>query len=154
VLQVSELQVCTPTLIHEYALKSFFDSLVSSGDNRFFHPHDFTEEIARKICLYGGKDYYCLMTRLEEIIAYGMLRGWDEGYEIPSLGIAVAPDFRRTGAGKALLEFLHLAAKLRKSKQVMLKVYKENRKALELFKSFGYEFREHSDGVLIGMVDL
>jgi len=39
-----------------------------------------------------------------------MLRGWDEGYETPSLGIAVHPDARGLGLARTFMGFLHAAA--------------------------------------------
>ena len=147
-----ELQISTPCSEHEEALKGFFKLLISNGDDRWFHPHELTDEVAREICSQNSTDYYCLMIGHGEIVAYGMLRGWEEGFEIPSLGIAVSPNFRNTGAGKTLLTFLHLVAGMKNCEQVMLKVYRENTKALELFKTYGYAFRKHSNEMLIGII--
>ena len=89
---MNDLEINVPDLKHKEKLRSFFELLSSSGDVRFFHPHEFTEEAVNRICQHKGQDYYCLMIRFDEIVGYGMLRGWDEGYEIPSLGIAVSPN--------------------------------------------------------------
>jgi ribosomal protein S18 acetylase RimI-like enzyme len=43
------------------------------------------------------------------IVGYGMLRGWDEGYSVPSLGILVRAEACGQGIGKLLMEHLHLA---------------------------------------------
>jgi ribosomal protein S18 acetylase RimI-like enzyme len=150
--RVQELQVLTPEMAHAGALASFFDLLKSAGDERFFHPHELTKAGAQEICRYSGKDYYCLMLSNDEVVAYGMLRGWDEGYDVPSLGIAVSPGFRGIGAGKAMLEFLHLVARLRKCSEVMLKVDRENHKAFELYRAFGYRFQEAPGDILLGRI--
>jgi len=151
---VKELRIVTPGMEQSEALASFFDLLRSAGDERFFHPHELTKAAAKEICRYSGKDYYCLMIRNDDIVAYGMLRGWDEGYEVPSLGIAVSPLFRSIGAGRVLLEFLHLVAKLRNCSEIMLKVDKENHKAFELYRSFGYRFQDHASEILSGRIEL
>ena len=149
-MPVSDLQIVVPRPDHAEALNCFFMQLKSNGDDRYFHPHDLTEGAARSICAYEGQDYYCLMLRFDEVIAYGMLRGWDEGYQVPALGIAVSPEFRGTGAGKTMMAFLHLVARLKKSERVMLKVYKENSEARALFESFGYRFEDYSEDMFRG----
>ena len=62
--------------------------------DKFFHPHPFTTEAARERAAYTGKDLYYVVIEGDEILGYGMLRGWDEGYEVPSLGIVIHPAHR------------------------------------------------------------
>ncbi len=57
------------------------------------------------------------------IVAYGMLRGWDEGYETPSLGIAVHSEWQARGVGRRMMEHLHQVARVRGAKRIRLKVY-------------------------------
>ena len=143
-------QIITPGMEHKGMLTSFFGLLESSGDTRYFHPHEFTDTVAEDICRHEGKDYYCLMTTADEVIAYGMLRGWDEGYEVPSLGVAVSPRFRNFGVGRTLMHFLHFVAKSRGCNEVMLKLDQDNTKALGLYQALGYQFKEHLGDILIG----
>ncbi len=147
------MEIVEPAIKHQEALGSFFQLLVKSGDDRFFHPHPLTTEAAGTICQYSGKDYYCLLMTDQDVVAYGMLRGWDEGFEVPSLGIAVSPRYRSIGAGRALMEFLHVVAKLRRCSQVMLKVSEDNFVAAALYQSLGYEFDGRTDGMLVGRID-
>jgi ribosomal protein S18 acetylase RimI-like enzyme len=88
------------------------------------------------------------------MIAYGMLRGWDEGYDVPSLGIVVAPAFRGQGYGRSLMHFLHAAAKARGAPAIRLKVYPENSTAVALYQSLGYVFGAKEGGQLVGLLDL
>ena len=74
-----------------------------------------------------------------------MLRGWDEGYAIPSLGIYVAPALRGTGAARLLMQYLHLCAKLSGATQIRLKVYRGNISATKLYQSLGYVFEKPDD---------
>lgn len=85
-----------------------------------------------------------------EITGYGMLRGWDEGYDIPSLGIIIHPDQRGKGLGKAFMGFLHRLAEKCHAQKIMLKTYTENEKALGLYKKMGYQFSQKSQGQWIG----
>jgi hypothetical protein len=65
------------------ALFNFFLELRASGDDKYFHPHPLTKKEVFNIVNYKGKDIYCVMTDANKIIGYGILRGWDEGYEVP-----------------------------------------------------------------------
>ncbi len=91
------------------ALADFFASLSAGGDDRFFHPHPFTLAEAVRVCRLVGRDLYLVASRGGRILAYGMLRGWDEGYVVPSLGVAVRPEARGTGLARAFMTFLHAA---------------------------------------------
>jgi ribosomal protein S18 acetylase RimI-like enzyme len=83
-----------------------------------------------------------------------MLRGWDEGFEVPYLGIAIHPGERGQGYGRVLMEYLHAAARERGAVRVMLKVYEDNEAAVRLYRSLGYCFGERSDGQLVGVLEL
>jgi [ribosomal protein S18]-alanine N-acetyltransferase len=84
-----------------------------------------------------------------------MLRGWDEGYDVPSLGIAVHPESRGQGLGELLMHFLHCAARRKGAREIMLKVYKENTAAYQLYLRLGYRFDgEEQKGQLVGRLAL
>jgi ribosomal protein S18 acetylase RimI-like enzyme len=135
-------------------LKDFFVELATGGDEIFFHPHPFTPEEAIKRANYDGKDLYYVLVSTGEILGYGMLRGWDEGYEIPSLGIAIRSSYRGKGLGILLMHFLHAAAKMRGASRIRLKVNAENSNAIRLYEKFGYKFIDEENGELIGLVDI
>ena len=86
-------------------LADFFNGISTDETiKNFFHPHPFTKEYAEKICSKKGikEDLYFVAKGNNEIIGYAMLRGWDEGYDIPSFGICVHPRHQRKGIGKKL----------------------------------------------------
>lgn len=97
---------------------------------------------------------YFLQTVECDIRGYGMLRGWDEGYTIPSLGIIIHPDHRRKGLGEELMVFLHQQASLKGAKQVRLTVYAENAEAVDLYRRMGYTFSNHTKGQFTGYAEL
>ena len=136
----------------EDRLARFFDSVITHDLNKLFHPHPFTCELAYEISHYSGLDWYgggffCSLDS-EELIAYGILRGWDSGYQIPSLGICVLPDFQRMGIGSVLMNIMILISKLRNSPAIRLKVYPENIDAINLYRSLGFEFCEELEAGL------
>ena len=139
----------------EAAFKSFLRALEKAGDDRRFKPHPFTDEGVRQRIEYKGKDYYCLLVDESEVLGYGMLRGWDAGYDIPSLGIAVRPGLQGTGRGRSIMQHLHEEARRLGAKQVRLRVRKENEPAIRLYKEFGYDLKpDEEEGLLVGFATL
>jgi ribosomal protein S18 acetylase RimI-like enzyme len=138
----------------ERSLASFFSALRGPTES-CFHPHPFTDEYAKSLARYGGRDLYYLLVDGETILAYGMLRGWDEGYETPSLGIAVRPENQGQGLGELMMHFLHNAARRMGSREIRLKVYKENASAQNLYRRLGYQFEQKEEkGQIVGRLKL
>ena len=148
------LEVRKMTPEWEQPLIEFFSSL-DDATQELFHPHPFTPAQARELARYKGDDSYYLLVDDARIVAYGMLRGWDEGYEVPSLGIAVHPQWRGKKYGELLMHFLHAAARSRGAKKIRLKVYTRNTAAVQLYARLGYEFgQEIAGGQQVGILKL
>jgi ribosomal-protein-alanine N-acetyltransferase len=152
ILPVLEFRRVSPELCD--ALGEFFVRLKRAGDDRHFHPHQFTSEQARLIAHYTGQDLYYVLVADAQVLGYGMLRGWDEGYEVPSLGIALAPAWRDMGIGSVFMAMLHMAARVRGVKRVRLKVHKDNGRAIELYTRLGYQFVSEEAGQQVGYFEL
>jgi ribosomal protein S18 acetylase RimI-like enzyme len=138
----------------EAGLAALFDQLDRVGDFANFHPHPLDAANAKRVAGYAGKDLYYIAVRGADVIGYGLLRGWDERYEVPSLGIAIAPGARGSGLGRAFMHFLHAAAQARGAPRVRLKVYPHNVAALTLYRSLGYAFDDTDGDELIGLLPL
>lgn len=147
-----EFRTLAPEL--EDQLAQLFAALQAAGDATYFHPHPLTRSAAHELCTYHGEDLLYVALDGGGALAYAMLRGWDEGYSIPSLGIALHPAVRGTGLAKTLMSFLHHAAKRKGATSVRLKVYPENVGAVALYRGLGYEFAEQEDGQLVGALAL
>lgn len=117
-------------------IKEFFKAI--KGD-RYFHPFPFTDETIDKI-LNAKKDVYRFIY-CDKIIGMFMLRGWDEGYEIPSFGMIVHPNYRGLGLGTFMLKW---AIKICKDKcsKIRLTVDKENKVAIYMYKREGFKFNK------------
>ncbi len=147
--------VCLPLAPeHTKPLAAFFDRLRAAGVDRFFHPHPLTPEAAASKACHQGKDFYCVMLDGASVAGYGMLRGWEEGYEIPSLGIALDPAYEGRGYGRLLMSFLHEAAARRGAAQVRVRVHPDNARAISLNRKFGYVFRGEERGQLVAVLEL
>ncbi len=131
-------EIIDPT--HIDGLANLFCVLKNNGDDLFFHPHPLTHEEAKKKAEYLGNDLYFVMKYRGDVVGYGMLRGWDEGYPLPSLGIAVHPSARNQGFARQFIQFLHQQARERGASKVRLTVDQSNEKAIRLYKKEGYIF--------------
>jgi ribosomal-protein-alanine N-acetyltransferase len=136
-------------------LAQFFELLKARGIEQTFHPHSLTADAARERANYCGNDLYVVLCGADGVLGYGMLRGWDEGHVIPSLGIAIHPDAQDQGLGHLLMDFLRAAAKRRGANKIRLRVAPDNKRAVSLYRSLGYEMApEESSPYLIGFLDL
>lgn len=135
-------------------LGDFCQALEASGDSRMFHPHGFDDQALDQLVKYAGADLYYVMVAGSAVIGYGLLRGWDAGYAIPSLGIAVHPSWRRRGLGMAMMHFLHAAAAWRGAARVRLRVNRDNFAAKALYENLGYSFEATEGEYHVGFKDL
>jgi ribosomal-protein-alanine N-acetyltransferase len=126
-------------------LQQFFQDLKAGGDDVFFSPHPADAESIRRIAAHDGKDLYYLLVEQGKVLGYGLLRGWDEGYQIPSLGLAIHQSARGHGLGKMLMDILHRLAFRRGANKVRLRVLANNERALNLYKNLGYAFEEDAN---------
>lgn len=128
--------------------------LFSDLDGSFFGPHAFTTEEAQRLAHHSGRDVYAILLSDGRPVAYGMLRGWDEGYLVPSLGIAVRREARGNGYGRLMMAHLHHEARARGVTQLRLRVHPNNFIAKRLYESLGYAYSGEERGELLMLVDL
>ena len=121
---------------------------LKNNDEKYFKPHKFNYLTLIKNVF--NKDVFIIQLIENDIVGYGMLRGWEEGYNIPILGIMIDKEHRGMGLSKSLMDNLHWIAKLMGSKKVMLKVFKNNDIAVNLYKKCNYEFSEYDNKLLVG----
>jgi ribosomal-protein-alanine N-acetyltransferase len=121
-----------------------FTELAAGPEATQFHPHPLTRQEARKIADGGPsrKDLYYAALLGERLVGYGMLRGWDEGYAIPSFGVAVGASYRGRGIGRRLLLYAIEYARAKGARTLMLKVHLDNPGARRLYESEGFVFQD------------
>jgi [ribosomal protein S18]-alanine N-acetyltransferase len=127
------------------ALARFFQDLTDRGDDAFFAPHAPDERSISQMISNVESDLYYVAIDREAVLGYGLLRGWDEGFAVPSLGIAVHPSARGTGLAKLMMDFLHLAAARTGAGKVRLRVRQDNSRAVAMYRSLGYVFEESDE---------
>lgn len=140
----------------EATLADMLAEIDGAGGREFFHPHPVDRQTLERLAANPGEDLYFLFFRSGRALAYGLLRGWNEGFPIPSLGIAVHPSARRRGVGQFVMAFLENTARLREAPAVRLRVRPENVGARQLYALRGYAFNDtpDADGLIVGMKPL
>lgn len=128
--------------------------LFAALDTTHFHPHPFSRDQAAQLVAYTGRDVYAVLVEAGRFVAYGLLRGWDEGYEVPSLGIAVRCDARGRGLGRVMMAWLADEARRRGAAQIRLRVHPDNNAARRLYESTGYRYAGTERGELVMLADL
>lgn len=136
------------------SLLSFLDAIHSANETQFFAPHEASVQALDKIIEGTTQDLYYLLCKGRNVIGYGLLRGWDEGYEIPSLGIAIHPEARNCGLARMFMHFLHTVARWKGARKVRLRVHRSNSPAKKLYDDMGYQFLSEEGNYLIGFLDL
>ncbi len=137
--------------IHAESLITFFAEINTEEYTRDFSPFTFDPDMAQRICNHQGRDlYYAILMHDREVAGIGMLRGWDEGYDVPSIGLCILKRYQNRGVGTLMLAFLEMVLGIRGCTRVMLKVRRDNAKAKKLYEDKKYMFEEYDDIYLIG----
>jgi RimJ/RimL family protein N-acetyltransferase len=105
---------------------------------QYFRPFAFDEATLSNMLASRVRDLYFGVFWQNELSAFFMLRGWDEGYEVPAFGVIVAEPFRGKGFGTLTLELANVICRLRGSSELMLKVHPNNRVAWDLYVRAGF----------------
>jgi len=138
------------SLVDRYWIKDLFDKI---KNNKLFQPHPFDEEYIFYLWKGHYENLFYAVRENTEIIGYGFLRGFDEGWDDICLGIYILD--RGKGLGELLMNFLHTVAKRQRLERLRLHCHPDNKKALNLYKKMDYEFNgEKHNGELVGFCTL
>jgi perosamine synthetase len=130
------------------ALAELFERNDVEPVTRQFHPFALSAATARAITREPGRDRYFGVRLGDRLVGFSMLRGWNEGFEIPSFGVFVDAAHHARGIGRALTAHTVEQARLLGCRSVRLSVYAGNVAALRLYAALG--FRERSRDPLPG----
>jgi [ribosomal protein S18]-alanine N-acetyltransferase len=124
---------------HAQALAELFERNRVSAVSDSFDPFPLTADEARRIALEPRLDAYFVASMKAELIAMSMLRGFDEGFAVPSFGIFVDRRHQGRGVGRRLTAWTVGEARRRGCATIRLSVYASNPAALHLYGSLGFE---------------
>lgn len=106
---------------------------------KYFIPFNFDEETINKMLVKAEHDKYFGVFVNNNIVGFYMLRGFDEGYEIPSYGVWISKKYSGLGLSKLTLQHAISLCKLNRVKKLMLKVHPDNKIAKNIYESFGFK---------------
>lgn len=108
-----------------------------------FTPFPMTAATAATLLSQRREDrYYGAFAGPAEIVALSMLRGWDEGFEVPSFGIAVDAAWHGRGVGTRMTAWTVEQARALGAPSVRLTVYEDNPTAQRIYARLGFAVHE------------
>lgn len=112
-----------------------------------FTPFPMTAATAATLLSERREDrYYGAFARPAEIVALSMLRGWDEGFVVPSFGIAVDARWHGRGVGTRMTAWTVEQARAVGAPSVRLTVYDDNPTAQRIYARLGFAELERRPG--------
>ena len=135
-------------------LARFFEENNRPEIAKYFHPFPFTSQTAHNIACTSHIDRYYIAICNGCIVGLGMLRGWDEGFALPSFGVFVDYRHHGLGLGKQLTEFAIQEARNLECPTVRLSVYASNKHAMCLYDALGFRELDREPAVVAGQPDI
>ena len=130
------------------ALGALFERNDVPAVTDLFCPFPLTRATAHQLLRDGCKDLFFGLFHGGQLTAFSMLRGFDEGYAIPSFGLLVDRPQQRRGYGRALLRHTCRYADRAAVARVRLTVFLDNPGARALYEAEG--FAAEAEGVRHG----
>ncbi|MFZ1517640.1 MAG: GNAT family N-acetyltransferase [Ignavibacteriaceae bacterium] len=120
--------------------KELADLLQSADEDysQYFVPFQFDYDTIKGIFGNAIKDQYYGIFIENNLVGFYMLRGFDEGYDIPSYGVWISKDYSSKGISKLTLQHAISFCKINNVKKLILKVHPENIIAKNIYESFGF----------------
>jgi RimJ/RimL family protein N-acetyltransferase len=106
---------------------------------KYFIPFNFdVQTISKKLNSIKDDCYFGIFIE-NKIAGFYMLRGFDEGYKIPSYGVWISKKFSKMGLSKLTLQHAVSFCQLNRIKELMLKVHPDNLIAKKIYENFGFK---------------
>ena len=119
-------------------LGDFFEQNNNKELTVAFHPFPLNRETAENLLDQSRQDCFFVIEEEGEIIGFSMLRGFDEGFEIPSFGVFVEAAHQGRGAGKYLCKWTLRWCDQTGIDKTRLSVHRENTRAIELYRQLDF----------------
>ena len=110
-----------------------------AGYLRYFTPFPFDRRTLESRLVAARLDVYMGFFVGSDLVGFFMLRGWDEGYDVPAYGVAIDGTYSGLGFGASSIELAKTICRLRKAGRLMLKVHPENVVARNTYEAAGFQ---------------
>lgn len=106
--------------------------------NLHFIPFEMNLQNLKSIIEQADKDLFIGVFVAKKAAGFFMLRGFDNGYEIPSYGVWISKQYANKGLAKLTLQHSIAICRMSGVKKIMLKFHPENIIAMKMYKKFGF----------------
>ncbi len=106
---------------------------------KYFTPFSFEENSLKIIINDAVNDKFFGIFINDELVGFYMLRGFDDGYKVPSYGVWISDKFSRLGLSTLTLHHAIAFCKINGLKKIMLKVHPENIFAKNIYETFSFK---------------
>jgi len=116
-------------------------NLLQSSDkeySKYFIPFTFDFETISEILSKAKNDQIYGIYVKQNLAGFYMLRGFDEGYSVPSYGVWISEKYANEGLSTFTLQHAISFCKLNSIKKLMLKVHPENLAAKHIYEKYGF----------------
>lgn len=124
---------------HRNALAQLFKQNVGGTVEETFTPFPLTSASAEDLLAPNRSDVFFGLYSGRNLVGFSMLRGWDEGYVIPFLGIFIDASHQGKGLGYTLMLRTLEYARERGIAVIRLHVDPRNQSALQLYLKVGFK---------------
>lgn len=93
---------------------------------RFFYAFGSDEGQIKEILSAYERDVYSGVFWRSNLVGVFMLRGWDDGYEVPSFGVLIDEKYRGGAFMRLTLDAAKLISRLAGAKRLMAKIHPDN----------------------------
>ncbi len=105
---------------------------------RFFHPFEFSITAISEVLANQRQNVLMGLYCGSQLVVFFMLRGWNEGYDVPSFGIIVDEAYRGCGFEMIALDAAKSICRLRGAERLMLKMHPDNITAKGVARKIGF----------------
>lgn len=117
-------------------------NLLQSSDkeySQYFIPFTFDFETISEILSKVKNDQVYGIYVEQNLAGFYMLRGFDEGYSVPSYGVWISENYSNKGLSTFTLQHAISFCKLNSIKKIMLKVHPDNLSAKHIYEKYGFK---------------
>ncbi len=113
----------------------------SPGYSEYFTPFELSLSAIRAVLEKAVGDQFYGIYVSGRLAGLFMLRGFDQGYAIPSFGVWIAEKYQSKGLSKLAIHYSMTVCRMNGIGRLMLKVYPQNEKARRIYEQLGFEFQ-------------
>ena len=106
--------------------------------SKYFIPFEFNLNIIESFFGNAKKDLFFGLFVDKKMIGFYMLRGFDEGFKVPSYGVFIDENYSGKGLGQLTLFHAISQCKILNVKKLLLKVHPDNLSAKHIYEKNGF----------------